>query len=61
MPGPPYKEVLTMIRDRRSRRASGVREQNVIRGNYAPMSEPKYDDDNPILARPRKRSSRLTI
>ncbi len=49
VPGPPYKKVLTMIRDSSLEEGKRVREQNLIRGNYARMSEPKYDEDNPIL------------
>lgn len=49
VPGPPYENVLTMIRD--STLAQGERERSgdMIRGNYARMSEPPYDADNPIL------------
>lgn len=49
VPGPPYKKVLTMIRDSTLEKGKRVRDKKVIRGNYARMSEPKYDDDNPIL------------
>lgn len=49
VPGPPYENVLTMIRDRSVDEGKRVRENNVIRGNYAPMNEPGYDDDNPVL------------
>lgn len=49
VPGPPYKHVLTMIRDRSVSEGERVREKNLIRGNYAPMNEPAYDADNPIL------------
>ncbi len=49
VPGPPYEKVLTMIRDNSLEEGKRVREKNLIRGNYAQMSEPKYDDDNPIL------------
>ncbi len=49
VPGPPYKGVLTMLRDKSVEAGKRVREKNVIRGNYAPMNEPAYDADNPIL------------
>ena len=49
VPGPPYKHVLTMIRDSTLEKGKRERDKNVIRGNYARMSEPKYDADNPIL------------
>ncbi len=49
VPGPPYEGVLTMIRDRTLPAGARVREGNLIRGNYTPMSEPAYDDDNPVL------------
>ncbi|NND99896.1 MAG: sulfatase-like hydrolase/transferase [Pirellulaceae bacterium] len=49
VPGPPYKNVLTMVRDTTVPDGSWQREGNLIRGNYARMSEPGYDDDNPIL------------
>ena len=38
-----------MIRDRSLPAGERVREGNVIRGNYAPISEPAYDANNPIL------------
>jgi arylsulfatase B len=38
-----------MIRDTSLEKGKRVREKQVIRGNYARMSEPKYDADNPIL------------
>ena len=47
--GPPYEGVLTMIRDTSLEKGERVREEDLIRGNYARMSEPAYDDDNPIL------------
>jgi arylsulfatase A-like enzyme len=49
VPGPPYEGVLTMIRDRSLPKGERVREGDLIRGNYANMSEPDYDGDNPIL------------
>ena len=49
VPGPPYDGVLTMIRDQSLPTGERVREKNLIRGNYARMSEPPYDADNPIL------------
>ncbi len=49
VPGPPYDGVLTMIRDQSLPAGKRVREKNLIRGNYARISEPPYDADNPIL------------
>ena len=49
VPGPPYENVLTMIRDQSLDRGERVREGDVIRGNYANMSEPAYDKNNPVL------------
>ncbi len=49
VPGPPYKNVLTMIRDTTLDEGQRFREGDLIRGNYARMSEPPYDADNPIL------------
>ena len=49
VPGPPYEGVLTMIRDRSLPEGERVRKENLIRGNYTPISEPPYDDDNPLL------------
>ncbi len=49
VPGPPYPGVLTMVRDTSLEPGKRVREKNLIRGNYARMSEPSYDSDNPIL------------
>jgi arylsulfatase B len=49
VPGPPYKKVLTMIRDTSLPPGEHVREGNFIRGNYRPMNEPAYDADNPIM------------
>ncbi len=50
VPGPPYQNVLTMLRDTRIEKGKKVREDNLIRGNYARISEPAYDDDNPLLS-----------
>ncbi len=47
--GPPYKGVLTMIRDTTIEEGMRVREDNLIRGNYARMDEPNYDADNSVL------------
>jgi arylsulfatase B len=47
--GPPYKGVLTMIRDTSLEKGTRVREDALIRGNYARMDEPDYDADNPLL------------
>ena len=47
--GPPYKNVLTMIRDSSLPAGERQRDGDVIRGNYARMSEPEYDADNPVF------------
>jgi arylsulfatase A-like enzyme len=49
VPGPAYEGVLTMVRDTSVKEGQQVREQDLIRGNYARIDEPKYDEDNPIL------------
>ncbi len=49
VPGPPYRDVVTMIRDTSLPAGERVREGNLIRGNYAPMNEPDYDGDNPLM------------
>ncbi|MCG8648720.1 MAG: sulfatase-like hydrolase/transferase [Pirellulales bacterium] len=49
VPGPPYQGVLTMIRDTSLPAGQRRREGDLIRGNYTPISEPAYDDDNPVL------------
>ena len=49
VPGPPYLGVLTHLRDTSVPKGQRVRERNVIRGNYAPINEPPYDDHNPIM------------
>lgn len=49
VPGPPYANVLTMVRDRSLPEGQRRRAGNLIRGNYAPINEPAYDDDNPLL------------
>jgi arylsulfatase B len=49
VPGPPYRGVLTMIRDRSLARGERILEGGVIRGNYANISEPAYDANNPVL------------
>ncbi len=49
VPGPPYENVLTMIRDSTLDEGERKRTGDVIRGNYARMSEPPYDADNPML------------
>lgn len=47
--GVPHRNVLTMIRDASMEPGQRVRTGDLIRGNYARMSEPLYDQDNPIL------------
>jgi len=49
VPGPPYENVMTMIRDTTLPPGKQVREGDLIRGHYRPMSEPAYDAGNPIL------------
>ena len=49
VPGPPYLGVLTHLRDTSVPQGQRVQEQNLIRSNYAPISEPPYDDHNPIM------------
>ncbi len=49
VPGPPYENVMTMIRDKSVADGQRERSGDVIRGNYAPINEPAYDADNPIL------------
>jgi arylsulfatase B len=49
VPGPPYQNVLTMIRDTALEKGQLERDDQLIRGNYANISEPPYDADNPIL------------
>jgi arylsulfatase B len=44
-----FENVLTMLRNRSLADGERVREGNVIRGNYAPINEPKYDRHNPML------------
>ncbi|MCA9139797.1 MAG: sulfatase-like hydrolase/transferase [Planctomycetales bacterium] len=47
--GVEHQNVLTMIRDSTMQPGQRVQTGNLIRGNYARMSEPLYDQDNPIL------------
>ncbi|WP_372894529.1 sulfatase-like hydrolase/transferase [Stieleria sp.] len=47
--GVPYQNVLTMIRDSSLEVGQRIRTDNLIRGNYARMSEPSYDQDNPMM------------
>lgn len=49
VPGPPYENVLTMIRDTSLPAGERRREGDVIRGHYTRMDEPAYDDHNPLL------------
>lgn len=49
VPGPPFDGVWTMIRDRNLPSGDRVRQGNLFRGNYARISEPDYDGDNPVL------------
>lgn len=47
--GAPHEGVLTMIRDKTIPEGDRVRDGDLIRGNYAPINEPLYDRDNPML------------
>ncbi|WP_419189860.1 sulfatase-like hydrolase/transferase [Stieleria marina] len=49
VPGPPFKDVVTMIRDTSLPKGERQRTDDVIRGNYAPISEPDYDGHNPVM------------
>ncbi|MFG0264443.1 MAG: sulfatase-like hydrolase/transferase [Rhodopirellula sp. JB055] len=49
VPGPPFKNVWTMLRDKSLPSGQLRTDQRTIRGNYAPINEPAYDADNPIL------------
>ncbi|MEM6980072.1 MAG: sulfatase-like hydrolase/transferase [Planctomycetota bacterium] len=51
-----YSGVLTMVRDRSIKSGQRRRDGNLIRGNYAPVSEPAYDVDNPLLRNDSNRS-----
>ena len=48
VPGPPFENVWTMVRDTSIEKGKRERTGKLIRGNYAPISEPAYDADNPI-------------
>ena len=49
VPGPPYKNVHSMVRDTSLEKGERAREGNFIRGNYTRMNEPPYDRDNPLM------------
>ena len=49
VPGPPYKGVMTMLRDNTLPKGELITSSNLIRGNYANMSEPPYDESNPLM------------
>lgn len=49
VPGPPHEGVYTMLRDTSIDSGERVRDGNLVRGNYARINEPPYDQDNPIL------------
>lgn len=49
VPGPPYRDVWTMIRDKSLPPGTVLRRGNLFRGNYAPINEPSYDHRNPVL------------
>ncbi|MEM9367868.1 MAG: sulfatase-like hydrolase/transferase [Planctomycetota bacterium] len=49
VPGPPWKRVQSFLRDKSLAPGERVREGNVIRSNHAPINEPPYDADNPLV------------
>lgn len=49
VPGPPYKNVLTMVRTRELAEGEFEQDGNFIRGNYTGRDEPSYDKDNPWM------------
>jgi len=49
VPGPPFEDVWTMVRETSLDKGQRVRDGHFIRGNYTPISEPKYDRDNPLM------------
>ncbi|MCC9658247.1 sulfatase-like hydrolase/transferase [Rhodopirellula halodulae] len=51
VPGPPYHNVWTMLRDKQLNPGELVKSGMTILGNYARISEPEYDRDNPVLER----------
>ncbi|MFU7557144.1 sulfatase [Roseiconus sp. JC912] len=44
-----FANVMTMVRDKSLDAGSVLQDGNFVRGNYAPINEPAYDQDNPIL------------
>ncbi|WDQ14597.1 sulfatase-like hydrolase/transferase [Rhodopirellula sp. P2] len=49
VPGPPFENVWTMLRDRSLAAGQFQTNGNTIRGNYARINEPAYDANNPVL------------
>lgn len=49
VPGPPYENVWTMLRDNSLPTGQFETNQRTIRGNYARINEPAYDAGNPVL------------
>lgn len=49
VPGPPHRGVWSMLRDRSLPRGERIRLQQTFRGNYASISEPAYDQENPLF------------
>ncbi|EMB15319.1 sulfatase-like hydrolase/transferase [Rhodopirellula europaea] len=49
VPGPPYENVWTMLRDNSLPAGQFETNQRTIRGNYARINEPAYDTGNPVL------------
>ena len=48
VPGPPFEDVWTMVRDKTLEPDQRIHEGKLVRGNYASISEPDYDADNPV-------------
>ncbi len=49
VPGPPYPNVLTMLRTNRLPAGQLERRDGILYGNYTGTNEPPYNADNPIL------------
>ncbi|MEP2076197.1 sulfatase-like hydrolase/transferase, partial [Rhodopirellula bahusiensis] len=49
VPGPPFENVWTMLRDISLPAGQFQTDQRTIRGNYAPINEPAYDAGNPVM------------
>jgi arylsulfatase B len=49
VPGPPFENVWTMLRDKSLPAGQFQTDHRTIRGNYAPINEPAYDAGNPVM------------